>query len=171
MRRLAALVAASLLVLVGSTGTAAAHAKLESMTPSDGSTVADPPTSLVLRFNEPVGGTGAEIAVTAPSGRNFSAGRPAVVDGTVTQPLAVLTEAGRYRVSVRIVSADGHPITASASFSVTHPGHAQAGAPAASAPGDGDSSRVMIVAMVLVMLVVVALAVVIVRRRPVPESE
>ncbi|MDX6261106.1 MAG: copper resistance protein, partial [Kribbellaceae bacterium] len=63
MRRLLALLAASFAVLVVSTGTAAAHAKLESMTPADGSTQAVPPTQVVLTFNEPVGSTGAEVQV------------------------------------------------------------------------------------------------------------
>ena len=44
MRRVLAVLAATLLVLVGSTGTAAAHAKLDSMTPADGTTMAIPPT-------------------------------------------------------------------------------------------------------------------------------
>jgi methionine-rich copper-binding protein CopC len=170
MRRVAALLAASLLTLVVSTGVAAAHAKLESMTPSDGSTVADPPTSVVMRFNEPVGSTGAEVVVTSPGGTNVSTGSPQVVDANVTQPLGAITEAGRYQVDARIVSADGHPVTVTASFSVTHAGHAT-GQPAATAsrPKDnGSSSGVVIVAMVLVMLVVVALAIVIVRRRPAP---
>jgi methionine-rich copper-binding protein CopC len=170
MRRVAAVLAASLLTLVVSTGVAAAHAKLESMTPSDGSTVADPPKSVVLRFNEPVGSTGAEVVVTSPGGTNVSTGSPQVVDANVTQPLGAITEAGRYQVDARIVSADGHPVTATASFSVTHPGHAT-GQPAAAAstPKDNSSSSgVVIVAMVLVMLVVVALAIVIVRRRSVP---
>jgi methionine-rich copper-binding protein CopC len=170
MRRVAAVLAASLLTLVVSTGVAAAHAKLESMTPSDGSTVADPPKSVVLRFNEPVGSTGAEVVVTSPGGTNVSTGSPQVVDANVTQPLGAITEAGRYQVDARIVSADGHPVTVTASFSVTHPGHAT-GQPAATAstPKDNSSSSgVVIVAMVLVMLVVVALAIVIVRRRSVP---
>lgn len=176
MRRLATLVVATLLTLVASTGVAAAHAKLESMTPADGATVADPPKSVVLRFNEPVGSTGAELVVRSPSGAVVSTGKLAVVDGTVTQPLAALTEAGRYQVAGRIVSVDGHPITVTGSFTVTRPaartaGPAPAAPPAASTTDDGGSARVVIFAMGLVMLVVVALAVVIVRRRPMPGPE
>ncbi|HEU4948665.1 MAG TPA: copper resistance CopC family protein [Kribbella sp.] len=168
MRRPAALLAVALLSLVASTGVAAAHAKLESMSPPDGSTMAVPPTAVVLRFNEPVGSTGAEVVVKSPSGGNVSTGSPAVVDATVTQALGAMTEAGRYQVDARIVSDDGHPITVSASFTVTHAGHATGQQPAASAPQGGSSSAVVIVAMVLVMLVVVALAIVIVRRGPAP---
>ncbi|WP_026163667.1 copper resistance CopC family protein [Kribbella catacumbae] len=169
MRRLAALLVASLAVLVVSTGTAAAHAKLESMTPADGSTQAAPPTQVVLTFNEPVGSTGAEVQVKSPKGTNVSTGEIKVIDNTVTQPVDGLVDVGRYTVDARIVSADGHPITVAASFTITHAGHPAT--PAAGSPPtkDSRSNVVVIVAMILVMLVVVALAVVIVRRRPAPQ--
>ncbi|MFC5265860.1 copper resistance protein CopC [Kribbella qitaiheensis] len=169
MRRLVAVLVASLLTLVVSTGVAAAHAKLESMTPADGSTQAAPPTQVVLTFSEPVGSTGAEVQVKSPSGANVSAGQITVIDKTVTQPVGAMIEVGKYTVDARIVSADGHPITVSASFTITHAGHAAVPAPTPATPESG-SNVVVIVAAVLVMLVVVALAVVIVRRRPGPES-
>ena len=167
MRRLAAVLVASLLILVVSTGVAAAHARLESMTPVDGSTIAVPPTQVVLTFNEPVGSTGAEVQVNSPSGTNFATGAIQVLDNKVTQPVGALTEVGKYTVDARIVSADGHPITVTGSFTVTHAGHgAQPAVATRPASQQGNSNVVVIVAMALVMLVVVALAVVIVRRRP-----
>jgi copper resistance protein C len=172
VRRPAALLAATLLTLVASTGVAAAHAKLESMTPADGSTVAHPPKSVVLRFSEPVGAAGPDVVVTAPSGANVATGAAEVVDRVVTQPLGVLTEAGRYQVEARVVSDDGHPITVTGTFTVTQADRSsgQAVAPAANPPDNSNSSGVLIGVMVLVMLVVVALAIVIVRRHPAPES-
>lgn len=169
MRRLVALLAASFAVLVVSTGTAAAHAKLESMTPADGSTQAAPPTKVVLTFNEPVGSTGAEVQVKSPKGTNVSTGEITVVDNTVTQPVDGLVDIGKYTVDARIVSADGHPITVAASFTITHAGHPAVPVAASPPTKDSSSNVVVIVAMVLVMLVVVALAVVIVRRRPAPQ--
>lgn len=169
MRRLVALLAASFAVLVVSTGTAAAHAKLESMTPADGSTQAAPPTKVVLTFNEPVGSTGAEVQVKSPKGTNVSTGEITVVDNTVTQPVDGLVDVGKYTVDARIVSADGHPITVTASFTITHAGHPAVPVAASPPTKDSSSNVVVIVAMVLVMLVVVALAVVIVGRRPAPQ--
>jgi methionine-rich copper-binding protein CopC len=171
VRRLVAVLVASLLTLVVSTGVAAAHAKLESMTPADGSTMAVPPTQVVLTFNEPVGSTGAEVQVKSPSGANFAAGDIQVLDNKVTQRVSTLTEAGKYTVDARIVSADGHPITVTGSFTVTHAGHgAQPAVATRPANEQGNSNVVVIIAMALVMLVVVALAVVIVRRRPAPSD-
>jgi methionine-rich copper-binding protein CopC len=166
VRRLIAILVASLLTLVVSTGVAAAHAKLESMTPTDGSSMAAPPTKVILTFNEPVGSNGTQVQVNSPSGTNVANGDAQVVDNTVTQPVGAMIEAGKYTVEARVVSADGHPITITGSFTVTHAGHPAthpAGTPAAS---EGNSNTVTIVAMCLVMLVVVALAIVIVRRRP-----
>lgn len=160
---------ASLLTLVVSTGVAAAHAKLESMTPADGSTAAAPPTEVVLTFNEPMGSTGAVVQVKSPAGISVSTGQIKVIDNTVTQPVDGLVEVGKYTVEARIVSADGHPITVTGSFTITHAGHAAT--PAATPPvTESGSNVVVIVAMVLVMLVVVALAVVIVRRRPAADA-
>ncbi|GAA1617838.1 hypothetical protein GCM10009789_84760 [Kribbella sancticallisti] len=170
MRRLVAILVASLLTLVVSTGVAAAHAKLESMTPADGSTAAAPPTEVVLTFNEPVGSTGAVVQVRSPGGTTVSTGEIKVIGKVVTQPVDGLVEVGKYTVDARIVSADGHPITVTASFTITHAGHpaTPVGTPATENSG---SNTVVIVAMVLVMLVVVALAVVIVRRRPAPDAQ
>jgi methionine-rich copper-binding protein CopC len=165
VRRLIAVLVASLLTLVVSTGVAAAHAKLESMTPADGSSMAAPPTQVVLTFSEPVGSNGTQVQVKSPSGKNVATGDMQVLDNKVTQPVGAMIEAGRYQVDARVVSADGHPITVTGSFTVTHAGH-PATQPAGTTPTDGNSNTVTIVAMCLVMLVVVALAVVIVRRRP-----
>jgi hypothetical protein len=167
VRRLIAVLVTSLLALVVSTGVAAAHAKLESMTPVDGSSMAAPPTKVVLTFNEPVGANGTQVQVKSPNGTNVANGDVQVVDNTVTQPVGAMIEAGKYTVEGRVVSADGHPITVNGSFTVTHAGHPAtepAGTPAQQP--DDNSNAVTIVAMCLVMLVVVALAVVIVRRRP-----
>jgi methionine-rich copper-binding protein CopC len=167
VRRLIAVLVTSLLALVVSTGVAAAHAKLESMTPADGSSMAAPPTKVVLTFNEPIGSNGTQVQVNAPSGANVASGDVQVIDNTVTQPVGAMIEPGRYQVDARVVSADGHPIAVTGSFTVTHAGH-----PATDTAGppttqqSGNSNTVTIVAMCLVMLVVVALAVVIVRRRP-----
>jgi methionine-rich copper-binding protein CopC len=168
VRRPIALLVASLLALVVSTGPAAAHAKLESMAPADGSSMAAPPTKVVLTFNEPIGSNGTQVQVKSPTGKNVASGDVQVIDNTVTQPVGAMVEAGRYEIDARVVSADGHPITVTGTFTVTHAGH-PAPDPAAGAPAPqdgGGSNTVTIVAMCLVMLVVVALAIVIVRRRP-----
>ncbi|WP_433161742.1 copper resistance CopC family protein [Kribbella sp. CA-247076] len=170
MRRLIAVLTVSLLGLVVSIGPAAAHAKLESMTPADGASMAAPPTRVVLTFSEPIGANGTRVEVKSPSGKNVATGDVQVDDKEVTQRVGAMVEAGRYQVDARVVSADGHPIMVTAAFTVTHDGHPP-DQPAGTGPtgAQGNSNTVTIVAMGLIMLVVVALAVVIVRRRPATE--
>ena len=168
MRRLIAVLVASLLTLVVSTGVAAAHAKLESMTPADGSSMAAPPTQVVLTFNEPVGSNGTQVQVKSPSGTNVATGDVQVIDNTVTQPVGAMIEAGRYTGrrprGVRRRPPDHRHRLASPSPTPVIPPTQPAGTPPTA--DSGNSNTVTIVAMCLVMLVVVALAVVIVRRRP-----
>ena len=118
MRRLIAVLVASLLALVVSTGVAAAHAKLESMTPADGSTMAAPPTKVVLTFNEDVNPDFVAVKVTGPEGSE-SAGKPAVDGTAVTQSLAADLPAGKHTVTYRVVSTDGHPVSGTVTFTST----------------------------------------------------
>lgn len=122
LRRLAAVLALAAVASVLAAGVAAAHARLQSVTPANGSTQAAAPTHVVLTFNEPIGSTGTEVKVTSPGGKNVDTGEIQVVDNTVTQPVAGLVEVGKYIVEARIRSADGHPVTVSATFTITHPG-------------------------------------------------
>src|SRR4051812_42873052 len=162
-----AILVASLFTLVVSTGVAAAHAKLESMTPADGSSMAVPPTNVVLTFNEPVGSNGTQVQVKSPSGTNVATGDVPVIANTVTQPVGAMVDAGRYQVDARVVSADGHPIVVAGLYAAAHAGHpATEPAGPRAASQDSGSNTVTVVALCLVMLVVVALAIVIVRRRP-----
>ncbi|MEU8221836.1 copper resistance CopC family protein [Kribbella sp. NPDC048915] len=164
--RVVAVLTIALAAVVGAAGVASAHAKLESMTPADGSSMAAPPTKVVLTFTEPVGPNGTQVLVKSPTGKNVANGAAQIADNTVTQPVGAMIEAGRYTVEARVVSDDGHPIEVSGSFTVTHIGHPATEPAGAPAQAQGNSNVVTIVAMCLVMLVVVALAVVIVRRRP-----
>lgn len=101
--------------LVLSASPAAAHAALESSSPADGSTVTAAPPEVALRFNEPVGTDFAEVTVTK-GGTSATDGDPSVEGSTVTQPLAGDMEQGDWRVSYRVVSADGHPVSGTVDF-------------------------------------------------------
>lgn len=112
-----------LLAVVASLATAleaSAHAALRSMTPAAGSTVTTAPTKVVLTFNEAISTSFATVTVTGPGGRSVVSGRPAVAGDTVTQQLESVGS-GRYTVTFRVVSEDGHPVSQKASFSVVLP--------------------------------------------------
>ncbi len=118
---LAALV--GLLGLLGGTAglaaPAVAHDALTGSDPSDGSTVATPPSSIDLTFTGPPLGIGAEVQVTGPDGGLVGAGDLVITDTTVSQPLAPELPAGAYAVAWRVTSSDGHPISGELSFTAT----------------------------------------------------
>lgn len=94
---------------------ASAHDILIRTSPVDGSTVARLPDVIVLTFNEPGQADGTVVAVTGPAG-NVSSGAAMLIDSDVRQAVGPGSPAGRYTVDWRVVSADGHPVAGSFSF-------------------------------------------------------
>jgi copper transport protein len=111
---------------------AAAHAELVGSSPGDGARLASAPTSVELRFNEPV---------TPLSLRLFgSSGAPAALDApqSAVQVLRVTLPRlsdGSYALSFRVTSLDSHPVAGSIAFTV---GEGAAALPAAT---EGDTLR------------------------------
>jgi methionine-rich copper-binding protein CopC len=70
-----ALVVAVLFAVLGTPQAAWAHNALVSTSPGDGKTLAKPPSSIVLTFNEPAIATGTKVLVTGPEG-SVAADRP-----------------------------------------------------------------------------------------------
>ena len=60
----------------------------------------------------------AKVAVTGPDGDSAAAGGVEVQGRTVTLPLDAGSPPGRYTVGYRVVSADGHPVAGSYTFTV-----------------------------------------------------
>ncbi|MFQ3614280.1 MAG: copper resistance protein CopC [Cyanobacteriota bacterium] len=92
------------------------HASLLSTFPADGAVLADPPTQIELRFNEPVQIT--QLQVLSSTGQAVELGELA---GSAAAPQAPLPEgipAGSYIVSWRAISADSHPVSGSFVFQV-----------------------------------------------------
>ena len=96
---------------------ASAHAALTSVTPVDGTTVAEAPAEVVLTFNEAISTSFAAVTVTDGQGAPVTRGRPAVAGPTVTQALEPVGS-GTYTVSFRVVSEDGHAVSSRTTFRV-----------------------------------------------------
>ncbi|HEY8788970.1 MAG TPA: copper resistance CopC family protein [Actinopolymorphaceae bacterium] len=95
-----------------------AHNILIRTSPVDGSTVTKLPDIIVLTFNEPGQADGMVMAVTGPSG-NVATGPAMLVDSDVRQAVGPGSPPGRYTVDWRVVSADGHPVDGSFTFTAT----------------------------------------------------
>ncbi|QIS44051.1 copper resistance CopC family protein [Clavibacter capsici] len=134
---------------------ASAHNYLVSSSPAAGSTIDAPPSEVTLTFNDVIldlgtaGGAGAGdatagsapaaggssvVQVTGPDDRHFETGCATDAGRAVSVPVA-LGASGEYRVTWRVVSADGHPVSDSIAFTYQAPAGAEAAAGTADGPG------------------------------------
>jgi methionine-rich copper-binding protein CopC len=135
---------------------ASAHNYLVSSSPAAGSTVDAPPSEVTLTFNDVIldlaaaGGAGGDagagsspaaggssvVQVTGPDGQgtHYETGCATDAGRSVSVPVA-LGGSGEYRVTWRVVSADGHPVSDSIAFTYQAP----AGAAASAGTPDGPS--------------------------------
>ena len=182
MTRLRRLVAAAVAAvsLFGTTvllaPASSAHDVLLRTEPAQGSTVAQAPAQVRLVFDKPALALGTVIDVTGPDGRPVSAGKPRLVDATVTEDLAGTLRPGGYVVLWRVTSVDGHPVSGRFTFQATGTGvgavSVQPGAgasapnagPATASSGSGPSAAVLWSTGGLVLAVLVV-AVLMLRRR------
>ncbi|MGN9764825.1 copper resistance CopC family protein [Micromonospora sp. SD12] len=127
----AALVAAALLLVPAAP--AAAHNTLRAASPADGDRLTTPPTRVTLEFAQRLDPTFTTIALSDAARRKIPTGAPAVdgTKGTVTVD-ETLGE-GTYTVAYRIVSADGHPVQGSYTFTVAGGGDTSGGPTGATA--------------------------------------
>lgn len=175
MRRFVIAAVALLVAILGVIPTAQAHDYLVGSTPKPNSTVTTAPGRVSLKFNDIVLTRPAppQLSVRGPDGRYFETGCATVTDTTVKVPVA-LGGAGKYTVTWRIVSADGHPVSDSLSFTyrpkagaaaakgIAAPKECAASTGNAASPGsapqssDGGAPTGAIVAVVVIAVVGIA---------------
>ncbi|KJL47405.1 Copper resistance protein C precursor [Microbacterium hydrocarbonoxydans] len=97
---------------------ASAHETLVSSTPAEGEQLTAPPEQITLVFSDSVLTMGAEVVLNDASGRNWVDGDVAINGATVTATVAPGMPAGAYDIIWKVVSGDGHPISALVPFSV-----------------------------------------------------
>ncbi|GAA1476572.1 copper resistance CopC/CopD family protein [Nocardioides aestuarii] len=116
--RLALAVLLGVLALLGTAAPAAAHAQLVATDPADGALLETAPSEVTLTFDEPVRLTAQEITVYDADGATVpSSARTTGTDVVITldDPSSLR---GTHVVGWFVVSADGHPISGSLTFSV-----------------------------------------------------
>jgi methionine-rich copper-binding protein CopC len=129
--------AAACLVLMAASP-AFAHDSLVSSSPADGQTVATMPDSIVLTMNEAAVAVGTRVVVSGPDGE-VQQGRPHLSTNTVEQAVEPSAPAGRYTVTWRVTSADGHPVSGTFSFTVQAAATPTSSTTAASSPTTASS--------------------------------
>ncbi|MFY1671383.1 copper resistance protein CopC [Plantactinospora sp. WMMB334] len=103
------------LVVVSPAGPAHAHTELSRTSPAARSTVSKPLTAVTLTFSGLVRRPGTTVEVTGPDEVSYSDADAQVLDRTVTQKVKPLP-VGTITVAWRTVSADGHTIKGSFTF-------------------------------------------------------
>lgn len=108
--------------MVGAAGPAFAHSRLEGSDPPDGAGLDAGPARVVLTFDEDMPPGFDAVSVIGPDGKAWQDGEVTTSGSTVSVAVAPLGPAGRYQVGYRVVSADGHPVEGSTSFTLTKAG-------------------------------------------------
>lgn len=107
-----------LAVLVMSAEPAAAHARVVTTDPADGSTMPVAPTRVSITFSEPVSINAGGVTVRNAAGERVDDGTPTVRGTEVTVPLRPGLVDGSYVTSWRVLSTDGHPVNGSIVFGI-----------------------------------------------------
>ncbi len=117
MRKFLVVAVLGLLAAVLGASPASAHAALVGTDPEDGASLQSLPESITFTFNENVGNV--NIAVQSPDGTEVDLSDVRGVDNTASATLTDPDQRGEYTASYRVVSADGHPISGTVTFTVT----------------------------------------------------
>ena len=117
--------------VLGHTSAANAHASLIHSEPADHAMVARAPDTLTLTFNEPV--SPISMRLIDASGATHDLAQVAALDATLTVRLPSGLPQGTHLLSWRVVSADGHPVGGTVTFSVGQPSAAPQAAASAAA--------------------------------------
>ena len=112
----------SVILLLNSSSIAEAHSTLVSSNPKSGSRLNLIPTRISLTFNENLliisGKQPHTLSVTSTNGDSISIGPVSIIGARISKRLNSEVAKGRFNVSYRVVSADGHPIVGQYFFTV-----------------------------------------------------
>jgi methionine-rich copper-binding protein CopC len=108
-------------MLLVSATPASAHAQLVSANPKSKSTVYVLPAQVKLMFSDDLidleGGN--QIQVTDPKGKRVDNGETVLLGNQLNAGLKKSTLLGKYKVTYRVLSEDGHPVSASYFFTLS----------------------------------------------------
>lgn len=107
-------------MLLSGAAPASAHAQLVSASPKAKSTVYVLPAQVKLMFSDDLinieGGN--QIQVTDPKGKRMDSGACQLLGNQLAVALKKSALLGRYQVTYRVISDDGHPVSASYYFTL-----------------------------------------------------
>lgn len=140
---------------------AQAHDTLQSTDPANGSTVGAVPAQVGLNFDHTPLAIGSVVRVEDATGTDRADGAATIVDNHVTQAIKPGAPGGKYTVTWRVASADGHAIEGTFTFTAapTPGGATPSVAPAGTTTSTGAVLPTgLIVAGIVALLLIIAFA-------------
>ena len=121
--RLLAFTTASVFLTAISVVPSYSHSALLSSTPKADAILSAAPASITLKFNEDIlelkGKQISTVSLASVAGRKIALKKPRITANILTARISPpILKAGKYRISYRVVSADGHVITGGYTFTV-----------------------------------------------------
>jgi methionine-rich copper-binding protein CopC len=110
---------ASAIVALGCASPAAAHNSQIGSSPAAGAVLKAAPDLVSVRFDAGLMDVGEALVVRAADGTIVSIGVPEIKRDTIRTAVRTDVPAGEYTVAYRIVSKDGHPVSATFTYLVT----------------------------------------------------
>ena len=109
---------ALLLFSVSDTYASYAHSSMVEQFPKGNATISELPSEVKLTFDEELLdlGSGNSVTVRNPEGKEISIGATTLLSSNISRELSASTMPGRYSVSYRVVSADGHVVEGNYQF-------------------------------------------------------
>jgi copper transport protein len=144
---------AVVVLLAATSGTAGAHAQLESTSPYSSSVLVVAPKQVVLHFGEPVEIDFGSLRVIGPSGQRVDSGgthHPPGDTHAVVTSLPNHLPRGTYVVAWRVISVDSHPVHGAFIFSIGSASGAKKAGSLATALSDQSGSAAVGVAYWLI---------------------
>ena len=135
------------------------HADQVSMEPAAGAVLQQSPDRVVLGFSEKINPLGTVVVVIDPTGVQIQDGEAVVELQRVWVKVRPFTEPGKYRVNYRIVSADGHAVSGTRSFTFAPPGVAlpkESAEASVHAKSSGISVRISVIMFIIAVAMVAA---------------
>jgi methionine-rich copper-binding protein CopC len=120
MKRVSIGLLALLLFSISNIYSSSAHSSMIEQFPKGNETISDMPLEVKLSFDEELLdlGSGNSVIVRNPEGTEITTGPTVLVSSKISRKLTASTLPGKYSVSYRVVSADGHVVEGTYQFTL-----------------------------------------------------
>jgi methionine-rich copper-binding protein CopC len=141
MKRVSIGLLALLLFSISNIYSSSAHSSMIEQFPKGNETISDMPLEVKLSFDEELLdlGSGNSVIVRNPEGTEITTGPTVLLSSKISRKLTASTLPGKYSVSYRVVSADGHVVEGTYQFTLRTKSESKSPTPIA-VPSKGETA-------------------------------